>query len=113
MSVLQLKDSGKNGTLKHRLVSYVINHDKGLFECYVLQVIKELENRNISYKIDLLTEIIRWCYDKDTTWGNYPEHNQRYFVQCYNNLEEKHDRGIISDEEWYKINDAWFTYYEE
>ena len=35
----------------------------------------------------------------------YPEHNDKYFIQCYYNLEEKHDRGIISDEEWRLIQD--------
>ena len=38
----------------------------------------------------------------------YPEHNYKYFKQCYYNLEEKHDRGIISDEEWKPINDLYW-----
>lgn len=27
-------------------------------------------------------------------------HNDRYFTQCYYNLQEKHDCGGISDKEW-------------
>lgn len=34
---------------------------------------------------------------------NYPEHNNRYLKQCYYNLQEKYDRGIITEEEWKKI----------
>ena len=30
-------------------------------------------------------------------------HNERYFWQCYFNLQEKYDRGGISPEEWSKI----------
>lgn len=30
-------------------------------------------------------------------------HNGRYLQQCYYNLEEKYDRGGISDDEWSKI----------
>lgn len=33
----------------------------------------------------------------------YPEHNDRYLIQCYYNLQEKADRRIISEEEWLKI----------
>lgn len=33
----------------------------------------------------------------------YPEHNQRYLQQCLFNLEEKYDRGIISQQGWEKI----------
>lgn len=30
-------------------------------------------------------------------------HNDRYFDQCYHNLEEKYDCGGISKEDWLKI----------
>ena len=30
-------------------------------------------------------------------------HNDRYLMQCYYNLQEKHDCGGISDDEWQKI----------
>ena len=32
-------------------------------------------------------------------------HNDRYLRQCYYNLEEKYDDGIIPDEEWKKVTD--------
>lgn len=105
---IAIKRQWEKSTLKHRLVSYVMNYEKSYFERYVLQVINELENRNISYKIDLLIEIIRWCNCNGGVWGHYPEHNGRYFKQCYHNLEEKHDRGIISDDEWSKINQVYY-----
>lgn len=30
-------------------------------------------------------------------------HNDRYYTQCYHNLEEKYDCGGITEEEWLKI----------
>ena len=32
-------------------------------------------------------------------------HNDRYLVQCYNNLQEKYDCGAIQDDEWKRIDD--------
>lgn len=37
---------------------------------------------------------------------NYPEHNKRYLTQCYYNLQEKYDRGIITKDEWLKIEEV-------
>ena len=35
-------------------------------------------------------------------------HNDRYLTQCFYNLQEKYDRGGITQEEWDKIQD-WFV----
>ena len=32
-------------------------------------------------------------------------HNDRYFWQCYYNLQEKYDCGGITEEEWQKIKE--------
>ena len=34
-------------------------------------------------------------------------HTNAYLIQCFYNLEEKHDRGGITDEEWHIIQDAY------
>ena len=34
-------------------------------------------------------------------------HNDRYFKQCFHNIQEKYDRGIISEEEWLKIENIY------
>ena len=100
-----LKDNGKNGTLKHRLVSYVMDYDKPYFLNYVRQVAKELRNRHINIKFSLYDEIYDFCNDKIVAVTDYPEHNDRYLQQCYYNLEEKYDRGIITEDEWDKIHE--------
>jgi len=78
-----------------------MNYDKSYFNYYVTQLVSELKNRNIKYKNICYEEISGFCNGYSTQ--NYPEHNDRYLKQCFYNLEEKFDRGIISEEEWYKI----------
>ena len=102
--LIAIKRQWEKGTLKHKLVSYVMDSDKSLFNNYVLRVCYELHKRNIKYQEKFYIEIAQFC-DLTITDTNYKEHNDKYFKQCYYNLEEKHDRGIISDEEWELIED--------
>lgn len=104
---IAIKRQWEKGTLKHRLVSYVMDYDKKVFREYTRLVIKEMNNRNIKHQDKYFNEIIDFCGLSLTT-ERYKEHNDRYFVQCYYNLEEKHDRGIITKEEWQKI-DEYYT----
>ena len=104
---IAIKRQWEKGTLKHRLVSYVMDYDKKVFREYTRLVIKEMNNRNINCQEKYFNEIIDFCGLSLTT-EKYKEHNDRYFKQCYYNLEEKHDRGIISDEEWKPINDLYW-----
>ena len=46
-----------------------------------------------------------FCND-EFSFEHYPEHNDRYLRQCYFNLQEKYDRGIITFDEWKKIKMA-------
>lgn len=108
---IAIKRQWEKGTLKHRLVSYVKDEPKGLFYKYVCYVCCELENRNIKYQDKYLNEISEFtkgCGCPDLM--QYKEHNDRYFAQCYYNLEEKHDRGIINDNEWQPIEELWCDY---
>ena len=102
---IAIKRQWEKGTLKHRLVSYVMDYDKEMFLCYVELVIGELTKRKISYNIKLANEIFAFCYHgvNTTLFVPYPEHNDRYLKQCYYNLQEKADRRIISEYEWLKI----------
>jgi uncharacterized protein (TIGR02328 family) len=105
---IAIKRQWEKGTLKHRLVSYVMDYDKVMFLAYIYRVIREMQNRDIKYKKELFNELYDFCSDKEVTEfildkSNYPEHNDRYFKQCYFNLQEKYDRGIISEEEWKTI----------
>ena len=101
---IAIKRQWEKGTLKHRLVSYVINHNKDNFAWYTHQVYLELHKRNIKCKDDYMNEIISFCHYR--LWQDsleYEEHNERYLKQCLYNLQEKYDRGIISEEEWKNI----------
>ena len=109
-----IKRQWEKGTLKHRLVSYVMDYQKSGFDVYVCRVCNEMEKRNIKYQQKYLDEIHRFCLDNQgNAMFNYPEHNDRYLKQCYYNLEEKADRGIISEEEWQPIQNFWDKFIKE
>ena len=97
----------KNGiTNSLRLVTYIKDYDKNYFVAYTLQVVAELENRNIKYNKKLWTEILTMT-NGNFSGNDYLEHNDRYLTQCYYNLQEKYDRGIINKEEWQKIHEYY------
>lgn len=103
---IAIKRQWEKGTLKHRLVSYVMEHSKEYFIEYVWLVQKELGERNIKTQYRYYEEIYKFCendIDEDGKYLLYPEHNDRYLKQCLYNLEEKATRNIISKEEWLKI----------
>ena len=103
---IAIKRQWEKGTLKHRLVSYVKNYDKGYFNNYVAKVVYELDKRKIKFKYNYIDEICNFC-NNEYTKENYLEHNDKYLKQCYYNLQEKADRGIITKEEWKKIEDRF------
>jgi uncharacterized protein (TIGR02328 family) len=104
---IAIKRQWEKGTLKHRLVSYVMNYDRCYFLTYVIRVGNEMTKRNIKFQRKYADEIATFCFNHriNTEMGLYPEHNDRYLKQCYYNLQEKYDRGIITKEEWEKIED--------
>lgn len=101
-----IKRQWEKGTLKHRLVSYVMDYDKRYFASYVSEVMTQMTLRHIKHQKKYYEEFNKFCgfriYDVDKTLY-YLEHNDRYLKQCYYNLQEKYDRGIITQEEWDKI----------
>ena len=105
---IAVKRQWEKGTLKHRLVSYVMNYDKRYFYTYVCFIEKELTDRNIKHQKKYYQEFEKFCNINDYThFGLYSEHNDRYLKQCLYNLQEKADRGIITKEEWQKIEDKF------
>lgn len=97
------KRQWEKGTLKHGLVSYVMDYDKIYFMNYVIDLVTEMDTRKIKYQNKYYWEIADFCEEYGGDFF-YPEHNDRYLKQCYYNLQEKYDRGIISEKEWNKIN---------
>ena len=103
---ISIKRKWENGTLNHRLVNYVMNYNGRYFYNYVGLITDEMVRRNINFNIELFEEIQEFCKPdlfEDNFEIYYPEHNDAYLIQCYYNLQEKHDRGIISEKEWQKI----------
>jgi uncharacterized protein (TIGR02328 family) len=105
---IAIKRQWEKGTLKHRLVSYVMDYNKQYFLNYVVRVTIEMSSRNMNWNRKFLDEIYEFCnFPTYITGENYNEHNNRYLKQCYYNLQEKYDRGIITKEEWQKIEDLF------
>ena len=105
---IAIKRQWEKGTLKHRLVSYVKEHNKEYFMQYVAHIDTEMTIRRIKHQDKYYNEILSFCeedIDNEADYEEipYPEHNNRYLKQCYYNLQEKYDRGIITKEEWNKI----------
>ena len=102
---IAIKRQWEKGTLNHRLVSYVMNYDRFCFKNYSNLIYEEMKKRNIKCEYKLHKELNDFCNTQ--SWNlilldtiMYPEHNDRYLEQCYYNLQEKYDRGIITDDEW-------------
>lgn len=97
----------ENGTPNHILVNPVLDYPEDEFNTYAEMIVEEMRNRR--YEIDIW-KFYRWRYDKNAIlpgsifrgW-----HSQRYLVQCYYNLQEKYDRGGISEEEWRIFEDGY------
>lgn len=102
--LIAIKRQWEKGTLKHRLVSYVMDYPKEYFMSYVDIIVDEMIIRGIKYNNKYYCELLGFCNFRPYKKLLYPEHNPRYLIQCYYNLQEKYDRGIITEEEWSKIN---------
>ena len=102
---IAIKRQWEKGTLKHRLVSYVMAEDIRKFQTYTYMIMSEMNKRNIKFQMKYWVEIKDFCGD-DFLSNPYITHNDRYLKQCYYNLQEKYDRGIITQEEWEKIENV-------
>ena len=105
--------------IKHGLVKFANNYDIGYLGYYFCYVCDELDNRgvnkSIGYEADIL-DIVRdktIDYKKDSyAWSGlqFKEDNEEYLKICLMNLYEKHIRGIITKEEWQKIEEKFKNY---
>ena len=101
-------DIDPNHILINRITEYPIEH----FWAYAQLVFREMLERG--YECDWYN-FGKWC----EAMGSVPEedlefdyadifhdwHNERYYWQCYYNLEEKYDCGGIPDDEWETLCD--------
>ena len=100
----------KNGTPNHRLVNKVLDYSIIEFVKYCSLITQELDKRNIRYDKNKYTDIVCWKCDKfGTATGTIYDgwHNHRYLTQCYFNLQEKADCGIVSKQAWARIDEFY------
>ena len=108
------KELAEKGTPNHILVNPVVQYPLSHFCYYSYTVYKEMKKRGYSVDWQKFSEHLK---EKDIA-AKTPYvikysilfngwHTDEYFKQCYYNLEEKHDRGGISDEEWQKIEEVY------
>ena len=97
----------KNGTPNHILVNYVTDHLNS-FVAYSYLIRQEMTRRGYRTMENVWTKIK--SVGDENVWKSLEiedifekEHNSRYLLQCLYNLQEKYDRGGISEEDWTKI----------
>ena len=97
----------KNHTPNHILVNYVLN-DLSSFVMYSYMVRLEMTKRGYRTMDNVWNKIVSVV--SDDSWkacaytSVFPnEHNNRYLTQCYYNLQEKYDRGGMSESDWQGI----------
>lgn len=96
--------------IKHPLVKYANDYDI-MFLCKCFSKVNvQLKRNNINCSLKYNNNIYDIVHSKSKMEKinirslNFKEHNNRYLKQCYYNLQEKYDRGIITSEEWNLIN---------
>lgn len=100
------KNIADNGTPNHILVNKIMNYPMSDFWNYTRLVTEEMRRRGYKINVDKFTKYYyKFGYPlpdlNDKPFAGW--HNARYFLQCYFNLEEKHDAGGITKYEWKKL----------
>lgn len=94
-----------NGTPNHRLVNKVLMYPISHLWTYGMSVQSEMLRRGLTARTEVFK---KWIPESDIKTVDYIElfsrwHNDRYFWQCYYNLQEKYDCEMMSEDEWHKI----------
>ena len=79
---------------KHILINYIYAYDKEYLRTYSWEVIDEMRRRG--YNISSLQNMHDYFGDKtflECEDLHFAEHDNRYLLQCFYNLQEKYDRG--------------------
>lgn len=97
------KSISEKGTPNHILVNKVCDYPIDHFVTYCESVCIEMEFRGYRCDFRRLQEYLPQTDIVSHEELFYPWHGFRYLRQCLYNLQEKHDCGGVSDEEWEKI----------
>lgn len=102
------------GCVKHPLVKKVTEYPADHFLIYVNRILNEMKYRGYKYHINCFNKSVDEYFhlnfnnaiNKSTLSLELFEewHNDRYLTQCFYNLQEKYDCGMISEEEFLKIH---------
>ena len=100
-----------NGTPNHLLVNRILDYPSSDFRVYSYLVMIEMKNRG--YKVQSFEKFCDFYKQWEDNRKNPPMsfakgiffnwHNDRYLLQCYRNLQEKHDCGGVPDDEWMRF----------
>jgi uncharacterized protein (TIGR02328 family) len=95
-----------NGTPNHLLVNKILDYDLSDFYSYSILVSNEMLRRG--YKVDR-SKFEKYCKcDRFISRPFEGWHNDRYFLQCFYNLQEKYDCGGMTELEWCKIEVKYY-----
>lgn len=95
-----------NGTPNHLLVNKILDYDISDFYSYSILVSNEMLRRG--YKVDR-SKFEKYCKcDRFISRPFEGWHNDRYFLQCFYNLQEKYDCGGMTELEWCKIEVKYY-----
>lgn len=105
------KNIKQKGTPNHLLVNKVLDYNKAHFYNYCCLIVNEMLNRGYNVNEKSRKIIFDYVDVEDRQVGSsithkqlYEQwHNERYFWQCYFNLQEKYDCGGITEKEWLKV----------
>jgi len=113
------RNTAVNGTPNHILVNKMLDYSLSHFVSYTDLITEEMKRRGYAVsnasKVKYSENIIRIMnYNHMSAKGgpihkiDYVSifrcwHDERYFIQCYHNMEEKYDCGGIPDNEWEKV----------
>lgn len=100
-----------NGTPNHILVNNIMKYPMSHFQSYSKLVFDECVDRG--YNVDA-NSFCKWIHDyyDDVPFDELFKywHTDRYFWQCYYNLEEKFDCGAIPFDEWEVLCDEFIKW---
>lgn len=108
-----LRDGNLNHLLVNKVKEYPIEH---LF-AYGCRVAEEMEGRGMTVNMKTFDRYFPEprLFDSDRLFEDIFAgwHNDRYFEQCFYNLQEKYDCGGISADDWKRVEETKSRYFGE
>lgn len=103
----------EKGTPNHIIVNRVIPFYPDGFAKYCKMIVDEVRGRGYNVSDSTIKKLDLYCKQNIETIDSLEDnpfpgfHTDRYLRQCFYNLEEKYDDGIIPENEWKKVEDKF------